>query len=54
MRWVDTHGLLFDHYLILAKVVMSKDGRGEKKYDVSREVGFCPDSSAFKHSLILG
>ncbi|PHH87729.1 hypothetical protein CDD83_8472 [Cordyceps sp. RAO-2017] len=37
MRWVDTHALLFDHYLILAKVVFTKDGRSEKKYDVSRE-----------------
>lgn len=37
MRWVDTHALLFDHYLILAKVVLNKDGRGEDKYDVSRE-----------------
>lgn len=40
MRWVDTHALLFDHYLILAKVVPNKDGRGEEKYDVSREVRF--------------
>lgn len=38
VRWVDTHALLFDHYLILAKVVAPKDGKGEKKYDVSREV----------------
>ncbi|KHO00158.1 Rho guanyl nucleotide exchange factor [Metarhizium album ARSEF 1941] len=37
MRWVDSHALLFDHYLILAKVVVPKDGRGERKYDVSRE-----------------
>lgn len=37
MRWVDTHALLFDHYFILAKVVASKDGKAEKKYDVSRE-----------------
>lgn len=38
MRWVDSHALLFDHYLILAKVVVPKDGKGERKYDVSREV----------------
>jgi hypothetical protein len=38
VRWVDTHALLFDHYLILAKVVAPKDGRGEKKFDVSKEV----------------
>ncbi|KAH7316609.1 Rho guanyl nucleotide exchange factor [Stachybotrys elegans] len=37
VRWVDTHALLFDHYMILAKVVGAKDGRGDKKYDVSRE-----------------
>lgn len=37
IRWVDTHALLFDHYLILAKVIYSRD-RGEKKYDVSKEV----------------
>lgn len=38
MRWVDTHALLFDHYLILAKIVIYKGSKGEKKYDVSREV----------------
>ncbi|EON99587.1 putative rho1 guanine nucleotide exchange factor 1 protein [Phaeoacremonium minimum UCRPA7] len=37
VRWVDTHALLFDHYFILAKAVASKDGRGDKKYDVSKE-----------------
>ena len=37
VRWVDTHALLFDHYFILTKVVSSKDGRGDKKYDVSKE-----------------
>lgn len=37
VRWVDMHAMLFDHYLILAKAVTSKDGR-EKKYDVSKEV----------------
>ncbi|TWU75196.1 hypothetical protein ED733_004846 [Metarhizium rileyi] len=37
MRWVESHALLFDHYLILAKVVIPKDGKGERKYDVSRE-----------------
>ncbi|KAG6085185.1 hypothetical protein E4U16_007401 [Claviceps sp. LM84 group G4] len=35
MRWVDSHVLLFDHYLILAKA--SKDAKGLKTYDVSRE-----------------
>ncbi|ORY67684.1 CNH domain-containing protein [Pseudomassariella vexata] len=37
VRWVDTHALLFDHYLILAKLVTSKDGRQDRKYDVSKE-----------------
>ncbi|CAK7209075.1 Rho guanine nucleotide exchange factor [Sporothrix bragantina] len=37
VRWVDTHALLFDHYFILAKSYSSKDGRGDKKYDVSKE-----------------
>ncbi|EPE08022.1 rho1 guanine nucleotide exchange factor 1 [Ophiostoma piceae UAMH 11346] len=37
VRWVDTHALLFDHYFILTKSVSSKDGRGDKKYDVSKE-----------------
>ena len=37
MRWVESYALLFDHYLILAKTV-NKDGRGDKKFDVSKEV----------------
>jgi hypothetical protein len=37
VRWVDTHALLFDHYLILAKAIISKDGKGDRKFDVSRE-----------------
>ncbi|KXX75346.1 Rho1 guanine nucleotide exchange factor 3 [Madurella mycetomatis] len=37
VRWVDTHALLFDHYFILAKAIPSKDGRSDKKYDVSKE-----------------
>ncbi|KAK0633240.1 CNH domain-containing protein [Immersiella caudata] len=37
VRWVDTQALLFDHYFILAKAVVSKDGRNDKKYDVSKE-----------------
>lgn len=39
VRWVDMHALLFDHYLILAKAVASRDGK-DKKYDVSKEVCF--------------
>ncbi|XXH05727.1 Superoxide dismutase [Cu-Zn] [Hypoxylon texense] len=37
VRWVDTHALLFDHYLILAKLVTSRDSRQDRKYDVSKE-----------------
>ncbi|PHH65245.1 hypothetical protein CDD81_3104 [Ophiocordyceps australis] len=37
MRWVDTHAILFDHYLILAKVLFPKEARTERKYDVSKE-----------------
>ena len=44
VRWVDTHAFLFDHYFILAKAVSTKDGRTDKKYDVSKEVS---------HSAIL-
>jgi hypothetical protein len=40
VRWVDTHAMLFDHYFILAKAVNTKDGRGGKKYDVSKEVNY--------------
>ncbi|EXM35281.1 hypothetical protein FOTG_01778 [Fusarium oxysporum f. sp. vasinfectum 25433] len=36
VRWVDTHALLFDHYMILAKTVTPKEGK-DKKYDVSKE-----------------
>jgi len=38
VRWVDTHALLFDHYFILAKAIVAKDGKNDKKYDVSKEV----------------
>jgi len=38
VRWVDTHALLFDHYFILAKAVTTKDGKNDKKFDVSKEV----------------
>ncbi|KAH7358196.1 Rho1 guanine nucleotide exchange factor 3 [Plectosphaerella cucumerina] len=37
VRWVDTHALLFDHYFILAKPVPARDGKGGKKFDVSKE-----------------
>lgn len=47
VRWVDTHALLFDHYFILAKSIASKDGKTDKKYDVSKEVCM-PDSVVFR------
>lgn len=36
--WLDSHGLLFDHYLVLAKTVAQRSEQGGKleKYDVSR------------------
>lgn len=36
--WLDSHALLFDHYLVLAKTVASRAEQGGKleKYDVSR------------------
>ncbi|KAF2482727.1 CNH domain-containing protein [Neohortaea acidophila] len=36
--WLDSHGLLFDHYLVLAKTVSQRSEQGGKveKYDVSR------------------
>lgn len=52
MRWVDTHALLFDHYFILAKVIPTKDGRSEKKYDVSREVRL-PRGECWRRRLTL-
>ncbi len=41
VRWVDSHAMLFDHYLVLAKVISGREGKSEKKYDVSKEVR-CP------------
>ncbi|CAM1501834.1 Fc.00g038180.m01.CDS01 [Cosmosporella sp. VM-42] len=37
VRWVEMHALLFDHYFIMAKAVAQKEGKGEKKFDVSKE-----------------
>jgi hypothetical protein len=34
-NWVETHALLFDHYLVLAKAVSFRETKSEK-YDVSR------------------
>ena len=33
-QWVDTHAILFDHYLVLAKTVTTRDSAGGRKYDV--------------------
>jgi hypothetical protein len=38
-NWVETHALLFDHYLVLAKTVTFREADGQtksEKYDVSR------------------
>ncbi|KAF7513552.1 hypothetical protein GJ744_008846 [Endocarpon pusillum] len=32
-QWVDTHALLFDHYLVLAKTVVGRDSAGGAKYE---------------------
>lgn len=35
--WLETHCILFDHYLILAKTIMQKEGAAkQERYDVSR------------------
>ncbi|KAL3422370.1 CNH domain-containing protein [Phlyctema vagabunda] len=38
IKMIDTHAILFDHYLVLAKIVISRDALGLKKesYDVSK------------------
>ena len=39
--WLDTHAILFDHYLVLAKTVTQRDAAGglrSEKYDVSKLV----------------
>ena len=39
--WLETHAILFDHYLVLAKTVTNRDGSGSRKserYDVSKLV----------------
>ncbi len=43
--WLETHALLFDHYLVLAKVVKHRDAAGgtkHERYDVSRWVSYPP------------
>ena len=40
MSWVDTHAILFDHYLVLSKMDQQRDAVGNKRdiYDVSKLV----------------
>jgi hypothetical protein len=41
--WLETHAILFDHYLVLAKTVAKPDTAGGRKtevYDVSKLVGY--------------
>ena len=33
-QWVDTHAILFDHYLVLAKTIINRDSSGGRKYDI--------------------
>lgn len=43
ITWLDTHAILFDHYLVLAKKVSHRDTAGgvkHEKYDVSRLVRY--------------
>lgn len=45
--WLETHAILFDHYLVLAKTVVQREGPGmeeKKKYDVSKLVSNVPRS----------
>lgn len=41
--WLETHAILFDHYLVLSKKSVQRDATGglkQEKYDVSKLVGF--------------
>jgi hypothetical protein len=47
--WLETHALLFDHYLVLAKTVSYREADGvtkSEKYDVSRLVSLLVLSSS--------
>ena len=33
-QWVDMHAILFDHYLVLAKTVITRDSAGGRKYEI--------------------
>jgi hypothetical protein len=49
--WLETHALLFDHYLVLAKTVSSREADGvtkSEKYDVSRLVSMRIASSSIR------
>ena len=42
--WLETHAILFDHYLVLAKTVHQRDSAGgmkHERYDVSKLVSIC-------------
>jgi hypothetical protein len=46
--WQETHALLFDHYLVLAKTISLREGEGgvkSEKYDISKLV------SGFRHTM---
>lgn len=32
--WVDTHAILFDHYLVLAKTIIQRDSAGGRRYEI--------------------
>jgi hypothetical protein len=55
--WLETHALLFDHYLVLAKSVVTRNSQVKsqrEKYDVSRLVGhrtFTTNLSRFRKSM---
>jgi hypothetical protein len=51
--WLDTHAILFDHYLVLAKTVAQRDttaGRRKEIYDVSKLVSCSMD--VFKRVML--
>jgi len=44
--WIETHAILFDHYLVLAKTVVQRGsaaGRKKEVYDVSKSVSLSPE-----------
>ena len=46
--WLETHAILFDHYLVLSKKTIQRDAAGglkQEKYDVSKLVSYYPAES---------